>query len=210
MFLRSKIAAIAIVLLTIADRGEAQDGLRHMLGTISAEAKAGFAGGRLNNCYVEFGVLAQDWIYKQGAYIRVAGSFGLMSAKGTVAGVLKVILHDINPKTLTFTPSPPTSAYFVSGNSTTSNAVVDSYPSDVPGAIFVVFRAETVFPLIADGMSKSRVTIAFTRTKGGSDVVVPIDTSVIATDDNGKRTRSPQVLSDFVDCVTPLLKPLQR
>src|SRR5262245_6280786 len=68
-----------------------QDAMRPLLGTAYVEARPGFADGKLENCIIEFSVLAQDWAYKQGAYIRVGGSFGVFSAKGKMAATLKVI-----------------------------------------------------------------------------------------------------------------------
>jgi hypothetical protein len=202
-----RVGLAATILSAIVGEGAAQDGsLNQMLGTISVEAKPSFAGGQLNGCTVEFGVLARDWTYKQGAYIRVGGSFGLVSAKGIVSAMLKVILHDIDPRTLNFTPSPPTNAYFVSGTSTTKNITVGSYPSDVPGAIFVVFKLSPTFEIIAQGLADDKLTIAFARKEGGTDVQVTIDTSVVDTAANGQRTRSPQASLDFAKCARSLIQ----
>jgi hypothetical protein len=168
-----------------------------------------FANGKLNSCVVEFSALAQDWAYKQGAYIRVGGSFGLMNAQGKSAVVLKVILHDFDPKRNTYTPSPPASAYFISGTSTTKNSIVGSYPSDIPGAIFVVSQLSPGFEIIAEGLAADRLTIAFARTKGGTDIQLPIDTTVLDTADNGERTRSPKASLEFYDCAKSLLSQTQ-
>jgi hypothetical protein len=173
-----------------------------MLGTLDVEAKSNFADGKLNGCVVEFNVLARDWVYKQGAYITIGGSFGVMRAGGqTLGAVLKVVLHDLDPGTMRFTPSPPVSAYFVSGNSTTKNAVVGSYPSDVPGAIFVVLQMDPTFSVILEGLSKDKVSLAFARKKGGSDIVVLVDPSVVKTAASGERTHLPyHAASEFADC----------
>jgi|GraSoiStandDraft_29_1057270.scaffolds.fasta_scaffold250422_2 hypothetical protein len=63
-----------------------------MLGTLSAEAQPVFTDGRLNGCTVVFGALAKDFTYKQGGYITVNGSFGIMSAKAELAATLKVVV----------------------------------------------------------------------------------------------------------------------
>ncbi len=186
------------------------DALRPMLGTVSVEVNPGFADGQLNNCILEFGVMARDWTYRQGGYIRVGGGFGIMSVKGAVGVTLKVILHDMDPRTMSFTPSPPTSAYFVSGSNTTRNAVVSSYPSDVPGAIFVVLKPEPTFEILANGLNENKVSIAFARRKGGSDIVIPIDTSVVDTASNGQRTRSPKAAADFFKCSKSLLEQITK
>jgi hypothetical protein len=146
--------------------------------------------------------------YKQGGYIRVGGHFGLATAKGNLGATLKVIMHDLDPRTMNFTPSAPVSAYLVSGNSTTKTAVVNSLQSDVPGAIYVVLRFEPTAEVIYEGLSKNKVTIAFSRTRGGPDIILPIDTSVVDTADNGQRTRSDKTKRDFFGCVKTLARQM--
>jgi hypothetical protein len=179
-----------------------------MLGTLSAEAQPVFKDGRLNGCSVVFGALARDFTYRQGAYITVNGSFGIMSAKGELGATLKVVVHDTDPRTNRFIPSPPASAYFISGTKTTKSAVVGQYPSDTPGAIFVVLNGETVLPILLDGLERSKVTIAFARERGGTDIQLPIDTSVVETKPNGERIHSPKALLDFSECSTELLNSI--
>jgi len=198
----------ACVAVSFPQGGAAQDGsLNSMLGTLDVEAKSHFADGQLNGCLVEFNLMARDWLYKQGAYITVGGLFGVMSTQGNLATVLKVVLHDLDPRTMSPTPSQPASAYFVSGNSTSKNAVVETYRSDTPGGIFVVFKMDPTFSVIAEGVSKGTgVRIAFAREDASTDIRVLIDTSVVKTEANGQRTRSPQPKTDFLDCTQTLLR----
>ena len=79
-------------------------------------------------------MLAQDYIYRQGAFVRVGGSFGMRSAGNNVAVTLKVIVHDIDNATMQFSPSPPASAYIVSGTTTTKPFFVSKFPSGTPSA----------------------------------------------------------------------------
>lgn len=184
----------------------ARESLSHMLGTISVEAKPQFRGGELWGCALEFGVLAQDWVYKQGAYIRVGSLFGIISVQGKLAVTLRATLHDFDPRTMGFTPSTPASAVFISGTSTTKNAVVESSPSDIPGSIFVIFHFEQTFAIIAKSLIEDRVTIGIARTKGGTDIPITIDTSVVDTAASGQRTRSPKAVRDFGDCASSLVQ----
>jgi hypothetical protein len=181
--------------------------LTRLQGTKSVEAKPQFVDGRLWACVVEFSVIERDWVYKQGAHIRVGGSFGVAN-QGKIGVMLKVILHDIDVRTLpvTFVPSPPASAYFTSGNSTTKDDVVSAYPSDIPGAIFVVLQPENALKLILDGFTQGKVGIAFARKKGSSDIQMAIDTTVVETKDDGSRVRSKQPQLAFLDCVDKLIK----
>jgi hypothetical protein len=192
------------------DERVARQVLEALEGTISVEAKPQFAEGQLFGCTVEFNAIERDWIYKQGAHIRIAGGFALIYAQKKLGVTLKVILHDIDLRTLNYTPSPPTSAYFVSGNSTTKSAVVGSYPSDVPGAIFVVLQMNPTFKIITEDLTRGKLAIAFARTKGGSDIQVTIDTNVVETSNNGQRTRSPKAALDFLDCSNSLLQSVSE
>ncbi len=100
--------ALAVIsILSILTGQSVAQGLSALLGTKSVEAKPFFAGGQLEGCTIEFTALAQDWVYKKGSYIAVAGAFGVMSVKDKLAVTLKVNLHDIDPVTMNFTPSPP-------------------------------------------------------------------------------------------------------
>jgi hypothetical protein len=72
-----------------------------------------FSAGQLEGCTMIYSAIARDWSYKQGGYIRVDGSFGLLYAKGQIGISLKVGLQDINPRTKSFTPSPLRSAFRV-------------------------------------------------------------------------------------------------
>ena len=180
-----------------------------MLGTLDVKAQPVFADGRLDGCTVVYGALAQDFTYKQGGYITVIGSFGLIRTKGELpAATLKVVVNDTDPRTNSFTPSPPASAYFVSGTKTTKNAVVDRYPSDTPGGIFVVLRPETVLPILIDGVAEKKIVIAFARTLGGMDIQLPIDTSVVETKPNGQRLHSPKAARDFLQCSKELINSM--
>jgi hypothetical protein len=82
---------------------------------------------------------------------------------------------------------------------------LSSKPSDT-GGLFVVFRLSPTFETIARGLTEGRVTIAFARRKGGLDIVLPIETLVVDTTDNGERSRSGKMTSDFLDCSKRILK----
>jgi hypothetical protein len=199
------VAAILFASVSAQAQMPDRDSLRHMLGTISVETTPNFAGGHLEGCSIGFKSLTQDWIYKQGAFTSVSGGFGLIDVKGTPAVYLKVTVHDVDPRTMQFTPSPPASAYFVSGNTTTKDAIVSSSPSDLPGTIFVISHAAPTLPVFGKGLADGKVTIAFARKKGGGDVVVAIDPTVVDTAPNGQRKYSSQILADFLKCTQTLM-----
>jgi hypothetical protein len=193
----------------IVQRAERQ-ALGSMLGTLSVEAQPYFVAGRLNGCTMVFNALAQDWAYKQGGYIAVGGSFGLIGGdEKPLAVSLKVVLHDLDPRTMTLTPSPPATAYLVSGYTTTKGDVVLSEKSDTPGALFTLLKAEQALKVLVEGLSRNKVTIAFARTLGGTDIQLSIDTSVAETSPTGQRTRSLKAFMEFSDCTEQLTANLR-
>ena len=182
--------------------------LQARAGTTHATAAPQFSDGKLNGCIVDFAVLTQDHIYRQGAFIRVGGSFGLMSANNNVAATLKVIVHDIDNATMQLSPSPPASAYMISGTTTTKPFFVAKYPSDTPGGLFSIFNFDGATPILLDGIAKEKIIIAFNRREGGADVQVAIDLTVEDTADDGRKTVSTKASQEFLSCSTSLLKSM--
>ena len=107
---------------------------------------------------------------------------------------------------MSLTPSPPASAYFVSGNKTTKDSVLFTERSDTPGGKFVALKAEPNFSIVAEGVQHNKVTIAFARERGGMDIQLPIDTSVVETAQNGQRTQSPKLQWTFFSAVRNCLR----
>jgi hypothetical protein len=154
---------------------------------------------------VQFAVLAQDRVYKNGNFIRVQGSFGVLlvaELAGRRATVfINMALHDLNPQNLMQSvPATPASVYFVSENSTTSKQYEVRRDTDTVGAVITVFRFMPTLPFILDGLARNKVTIAFSRKLGGMGVLVPIDTSVEQTADDGTRRRSQKAQLEFLNC----------
>jgi hypothetical protein len=184
--------------------------LDKLLGTTSVQAEPSFKDGELVGCVIEFSALTKDFDYKQGGYIKVDGSFGSRSAKGRLVTMLKVILNDVDPRTMSLTPSAPASAYLVSGNKTTKNAVVGKVQSDTPGGILVVLEAEPTVPILTDGLTRDKVSIAFAREPGGTDIQLAIDTSVVNTTADGQRTHSLKPALDFGACNQELIESMLK
>ena len=205
------VAFVTILFSTPNDVCKAQDPnkiveqvLHAQSGTLSVQVVPQFADGRLYSCGIEFSHLMQDWIYSQGGFIRVGGSFGVMQAQAKMVVALKVMVHDFDPKDLQFRPSPPSDANFVSGTKTSAASKVASTVSDTPGSLLVIFQPTVLLDFLFPSLLEKKVTIAFSRRRGGSDVLVPVDTTVLETDSNGTRKRTDKVELEFLDCAKRL------
>ncbi len=85
--------------------------------------------------------LRVDFRFSQGGFILVAGSFGIMEFKGSVAATLKVVLADWDLKTAAPTPQElhqtPISCQ---RTRLAEDSVIKPVASDTPGGLFVVFQ----------------------------------------------------------------------
>jgi hypothetical protein len=55
------------------------------VGTTAVSAYPQFADGKLSSCQLDFNNIRRDDLYRQGGFMKIFGSFGLMEAKGNVA-----------------------------------------------------------------------------------------------------------------------------
>jgi hypothetical protein len=60
--------------------------------------------------------------------------------------------------------------------------------------------------IVNDGLLNDKVTIAFSRQPGASDVQIAIDTSVEDTNEKGQRVQSRKAGLEFLKCVKQLIE----
>ena len=180
-----------------------------LLGTLNVRSEPYLSDGKLWGCQLIFDALHRDWTYRNGAIVKVSGSIGLMapSASHGVGTTLKVVVLVAHPKTYELRPEAPTRAYLLGADYQTSlSGLVSSAPSDTPGGLFSVFQAEPAIDIIMQGVEVGRLTVAFNKAGGSSDIQIPLELDVYAVDDDGKRKRSNAATDDFLKCSLALLK----
>lgn len=181
-----------------------------LLGTLWTKASPELAGGELRGCMLEYAALARDFVYKDGTLIHIGGSIGVWTANRNVATTLKVVVHDIDPRTAVFTPSAPKNAYFVNENMTTKDAVTKVIESNTPGGLIELLKANMTFKIILEGISHGNITIAFARKANGRGVQFSVDSSVVETSAFGSRTKSPAAADAFLACNQSLVGELEK
>ena len=199
------VSAVSLISCQAALAGPVEDAFQAQIGTLWVKGTPSFAGGELAGCTLEYLSAIKDNVYKQGAVAIIRGSVGLMKASSGFAVTLKVIVNDINSKTAASLPDAPEAAYLVSGFKTSKDAVIGSAASDTPGGLFTIFKTIPAFEMLSDGIGRHEIGISFRRRGGKADVTFTIDPTVIATDDNGKRTISVSEISAYTECVKTLL-----
>lgn len=179
--------------------------LASRLGTGYTVAAPKFTDGVLTGCGVEFASLIKDFTYKAGNFVRVDGSFNLMTANNSIGILLKIVVNDLDPQSYKIIPNAPVTAFFVSGNATSRPFLIkQDRETDTPGAIIAIYDAKT-FPMLVQSIREGTVTIAFARRKGGADMQVPIDLSVEDTNKEGAKVRSDKSATSFMKCASDLI-----
>jgi len=187
-------ALLIAILLAASTAAEAQSMNQKLealmasrVGTTAVSAEPQFANGQLSACTIEFNSLVRDHKYRQGGFSKVFGSFGVHVTSGVAAVVPKVVVHDIDARSMAFVPQAPANAYFVTGYGTSRDQLIAKHASDTPGGLFSIFRTE-VFPSMMEAISQGKITLAFNRTNDGSDVPVSLNLRVLDTDEQGRKT----------------------
>ncbi len=184
--------------------------LSKLVGAMAVSFTPTFAGGNLVGCALEFNNLLRDRAYKSGGFVRLTGSFGFIMAnregKNVIGPCLKVIVHDIDTKTMNTTPSPPSTGYISVGRRNNAKEVVAQSGSDTPGALFIAFQADHTSVMIVDALLFKKIIIAYARNKGGVDVRTEIDLTVENIDNTGKVVRSDDAVDEMISCSSTLFK----
>jgi hypothetical protein len=180
------------------------------VGTTSTKAEPTFNAGVLTGCTVIFNTLIRDFTYRGGGFVRVDGSFAVMVAKNNIGVLLKLVLNDFDPGTYAVKPGKPVSALFVRGTTTSAPFLLSAIETETPGSVFAVFDGAKTFPILVNSVADRIVTVSFARTRGSTDVLVPIDLSVEDTDKDGNRIRSDKTGTVFNSCVIDLIDKEQE
>ena len=148
-----------------------------LLGTLNVRSEPHLSDGKLMGCQLVFDALHRDWTYRKGAMLKVSGSIGLMAPdkNGGFGTVLKVVVLVADTKTYALRPEAPTRAYLLGADYQTSlGGLIKSGPSDTPGGLFSIFQAEPAFGIIAQALQDDRLSIAFNKAGGATDIKIPI------------------------------------
>lgn len=173
-------------------------------GTQSVAAESTLREGQLIGCDLVFTAIHADVVYRQGAYIKVSGSIGVMTSRGQFGSTLKVTVQEIDPTVigLGLKPSPPSRAYLVSSDLTSSlSSLINSFPSDTPGSLFSVFQLSPSFDIVLAALAENKLVVAFNSRDGATDIQLTIELDVTGTSPMGERSRSEKTRADFLACL---------
>lgn len=159
---------------------------------------------------IEFQIVAQDYVYRQGAPVIVSGSMGFMQYPGKQPAVtLKVVLNDVSKDGVAITNEfmPPASISLVGlDDESTAADQIMSAPSELPNSRIAAFSIEHFLPVLKRIVERKELAILFNRKNGGTDVRVLVDLSVEGLDRSEKQIRGTQTIDGFLDCSDKLLQ----
>ena len=198
---------------TVACAAQPDPVLTPMLGTIQVSSQPYMVEGKLSGCQYVYAALIQDWVYRKGQFLKVDGSIGFVDIGGSLGTTLKVVVNEVTVSPdgrFVFTPSPPSRAYLLGSDySTNLDGLVQATPSDTPGALFSIFRAESTLNILMEAAETNKTTVVFNRASGGSDILMPLELDVSDTQPNGEKVRSTDTGNNFASCIQALLKDKQ-
>jgi hypothetical protein len=195
------VATLGSLLCGPSFAGPIEDLFQPHLGTSWVKSSPLFRDGNLTGCSLEYSSLIRDNIYKQGGFVNLGGSVGVMIGNNGLGVSLKVVINDLNIETVKLVPDAPEAAYFISDLKSSKDAYVASTKSDTPGGLVTLFSNDPTLEMLLDGFLKDEIGISYRRKGGVSDVPFTIDPTVIKTDDKGNRTHSPAQSKAFIECV---------
>lgn len=177
-------------------------------GTIFVKPHRETVDGVLTGCGLEFTVLKRDFATKQGAPVKVVGSFYLRPNKNTgLAYVLKLGLYDGFSAEDAIAPNNA----FISAPNGKIPVKAIRVAADNPGfALFVGGLDDAVTDAYAAIVEKKSLVVGFNRRPGQQDVTVLIDLSITDTQFNEAgdviRQRSGESVNVFAACSGDLIK----
>lgn len=203
------------VLIAGAAASHAQD-LSSLTGTISVAADSLYASGRFSGCTFNYQAAVQDFAYKRGALVAVAGSFSLQlvpaGAHQAVGGLLKVGLRQITPQAAPQMEAPHF-AYLQSEHGTTAESVVSDQLSDTPGfRVFALKVNNGVMDVLSDILAGAPISLRYNMRESGLDVRVPLDMRVKDSRASGagiEAIRSDEALNELRSCFQRLAKEVR-
>jgi len=175
-------------------------------GTIFIVPHRESADGKLEACGLEFSALSRDFSTKNGAPIKLVGSYYLRGRGEKMGVALKLgVFDDFN--------APPTAR--------PNKAFARSERGDAPSQVIPTRAENEGFGLYISGLDDSFMTtyqsilekrefvIVFNRKPGQQDVPTRVDLTVEKTEIQGDevvRTRSNAMVDSFVACTADLMK----
>ena len=164
--------------------------------------------GQLKGCSLVYLAVHADYVYLKGNQVIVNGSIQFSERQPGIMGLIfKIGLKDMSSLNSIF--SPPIFAYIQSADTTTAMATQKSIDGDAGYKLFAYKLDSLTSKILVSLTVNEKIALGYNRIKGGTDVIVPLDLSVVDSeytkDEKVIRKHSPKSTQDFADCVSMVL-----
>ena len=180
-------------------------------GTIEVAFSPEQSGGIIDACTLGYRAIGQDSVYQIDALFAIAGNFSYGNNTDRTGSYLKIKIGVFNTLTdsidYSVKPEPPFFAYIQTAHGTTARSRFIQFDSPDPNMSgfrhFTFALDENSVKVVSDLIFGAPVTIGFNRMKGGPDLLVPLDLSVVNTTISKAgliQHRSDKMLREFSAC----------
>lgn len=180
-------------------------------GTIFVIPHRESADGVLTACGLEFAAMKRDFSTKQGAPVKIVGSFYLRLNKN--AGFVYLLKLGVYDGFSTKNGFAPNNAFIHAPNRKSPKKAIRMQAENPGFALFLGALDDDVIAAYAGIVEKSQLVVGFNRKAGQQDVTVSLDLTVVDTQIKGDevvRTKSNQPVADFMSCSGDLFKDAEQ
>ena len=199
--------AVVLTCSTCATAG----GDKSVIGTYWVRYQPIQVSGTLKGCQLNFMATTSDRTYRDGDIIAVNGSIVIRDYDKGPASTVLVLKVGLKDMTQQSSYERPAFSYLQTKTASTARAPQVAVDGD-PGYKLFEYRVadSSVVGVLKEMMIARRVTIGFSRRKGGMDVLVPLDLMVTDTEftetQEVMRKTSPDAALGRLQCVGDVLK----
>jgi hypothetical protein len=178
-----------------------------VVGTIEVLFSSEQTAGVIDACTLGYRVIGQDNVYRSGAPFAIAGNISYGNYANRSSSYLKIKIGVFDTLDFSVKPEPPFFAYIQTAHATTARSLIKQFDSPDPNMSgfrhFSFAFDENLVKVLTDLVAGAPVTIGFNRKKGGPDLLVPLDLSVVNTTVSKAgliHRRSDKMLREFIIC----------
>ena len=187
------------------------------LGTIEVVFGPEQSAGIIDACTLGYRVIGQDSVYRNDALFAMAGNISYGNYANRSSSYLKIKIGVFNTLDFSVKPEPPFFAYIQTAHGTTARSLIKQFDSPDPNMSgfrhFIFAFDENLVKVLTDLVAGAPVTIGFNRKKGGPDLLVPLDLSVVnstVSEAGLIHRRSDKMLHQFGICVGDVAEQLLK
>ena len=171
------------------------------------------SAGIIDACTFGYRAIGQDSVYRNDALFAIAGNISYGNYADRSSSYLAIKIGVFNTLDFSVKPEPPFFEYIQTAHETTAKSLIKQFDSPDPNMSgfrhFMFAFDENVVKVLTDLLAGAPVTIGFNRMKGGPDLIVPLDLSVVNTTVSKAgliHHRSDKTLREFSACARDVAK----